>query len=116
MMSITVYGIPNCDTVKKARNWLDAKGLGYTFHDYKKQGADPARITAWIAAAGRNVVVNKAGTTYRKLDDAQKAALEDDGAAQVLVQNTSVIKRPIVEHPGGLLVGFKEAEWAAALG
>ena len=116
MMSITVYGIPNCDTVKKARIWLDAKGLAYTFHDYKKQGADPARIRSWIAVAGRNVVVNKAGTTYRKLDDAQKAALEDDGAAQVLVQNTSVIKRPIVEHPGGLLVGFKEAEWAAALG
>lgn len=116
MMSITVYGIPNCDTVKKARNWLDAKGLAYTFHDYKKQGADPARIRSWIAAAGRNVVVNKAGTTYRKLDDAQKAALEGNGAAQVLVQNTSVIKRPIVEHPGGLLVGFKEAEWAAALG
>lgn len=116
MMSITVYGIPNCDTVKKARNWLDAKGLPYSFHDYKKQGADPARITGWIAAAGRNVVVNKAGTTYRKLDEAQKAALEGDGAAEVLVQNTSVIKRPIVQHPGGLLVGFKEAEWAAALG
>ena len=62
------------------------------------------------------MVVNKAGTTYRKLDEAQKAALEGDGAAEVLVQNTSVIKRPIVEHPGGLLVGFKEAEWAAALG
>lgn len=116
MMSITVYGIPNCDTVKKARTWLDGQGLAYAFHDYKKQGADPARIAGWIATAGRDRIVNKAGTTYRKLDDAQKAALDGEGAAQVLAQNPSVIKRPVVEHPCGLLVGFKEAEWAAALG
>lgn len=115
-MSITLYGIPNCDTVKKARTWLDGKGIAYTFHDYKKQGADPARIARWIDAAGLDKVVNKAGTTYRKLDDAQKSALAGEGAPAVLSENTSVIKRPIVEHPGGLLVGFKEAEWAAALG
>lgn len=114
-MSITLYGIPNCDTVKKARIWLDAQGLAYTFHDYKKQGADPARIAGWIAQAGLDKVVNRAGTTYRKLDDAQKAALAGDGAPAVLAENASVIKRPIVEHPGGLLVGFKEAEWEAAL-
>lgn len=116
MMSVTVYGIPNCDTVKKARHWLDAHGIAFTFHDYKKHGADPARIADWIAKAGLDKVVNKAGTTYRKLDDAQKAALAGEGAPAVLAENTSVIKRPIVEHPGGLLVGFKEAEWAAALG
>ena len=116
MMSVTVYGIPNCDTVKKSRIWLDAHGIAFTFHDYKKQGADPARIADWIAKAGLDKVVNKAGTTYRKLDDAQKAALAGEGAPAVLAENTSVIKRPIVEHPGGLLVGFKEAEWAAALG
>ncbi|AXU18704.1 arsenate reductase [Novosphingobium sp. THN1] len=115
-MSVTVYGIPNCDTVKKSRTWLDAQGIAFTFHDYKKQGADPARIADWIARAGLDKVVNKAGTTYRKLDDAQKAALAGEGAPAVLAENTSVIKRPIVEHPGGLLVGFKEAEWAAALG
>jgi len=115
-MTITLYGIPNCDTVKKARTWLEGKGIAYTFHDYKKQGADPARIAQWIAQAGLDRIVNKAGTTYRKLDDAQKAALTGDGAPAVLVQNSSVIKRPIVEYPGGLLVGFKEAEWAAALG
>ena len=116
MMSVTVYGIPNCDTVKKSRTWLDAQGIAFTFHDYKKQGADPARIADWIAKAGLDKVVNKAGTTYRKLDDAQKAALAGEGAPAVLAENTSVIKRPIVEHPGGLLVGFKKAEWAAALG
>lgn len=115
-MSITVYGIPNCDTVKKARTWLDKQGIAYTFHDYKKQGADPARIAGWIKTAGLDKIVNKAGTTYRKLDEAEKAALAGEGAPAVLAANTSVIKRPIVEHPGGLLVGFKEAEWAAALG
>lgn len=115
-MTITLYGIPNCDTVKKARQWLDAQGLAYTFHDYKKQGADAERVAAWIAAAGLDRIVNRAGTTYRKLDDAQKAALAGTGAPAVLVENTSVIKRPVVEYPGGLLVGFKDAEWAAALG
>jgi Spx/MgsR family transcriptional regulator len=110
----TLYGIPNCDTVKKARAWLDARGIAYTFHDYKKQGAQPERIAGWIAQAGLGKVVNKAGTTYRKLDPADQAALDTDSAPAVLAANTSVIKRPIVEHPGGLLVGFKEAEWTAA--
>jgi Spx/MgsR family transcriptional regulator len=114
-MSITVYGIPNCDTVKKARNWLEARGLAYTFHDYKKQGADPARIAQWIAAAGLDKVVNKAGTTYRKLDDAQKEALGGDEAPAVLAEHSSVIKRPILEHPNGLLVGFKQDQWEGAL-
>lgn len=114
-MTITVYGIPNCDTVKKARNWLDSKGIAYTFHDYKKQGADAARIAQWIAAAGLDKVVNKAGTTYRKLDDAQKAALGGDAAPAVLAEHSSVIKRPILEHPNGLLVGFKQEQWEGAL-
>lgn len=115
-MTITLYGIPNCDTVKKARAWLDAKGIAYTFHDYKKAGADPARIAEWIAAAGRDKVVNRAGTTFRKLSSEDQAALAGDGAPDVLAANSSVIKRPIVEHPGGLLVGFKDAEWSALLG
>lgn len=115
-MTITLYGIPNCDTVKKARTWLDVRGIAYAFHDYKKAGADPARIAGWIAAAGLDKVVNRAGTTFRKLSPEDQAALAGDGAAEVLAANTSVIKRPIVEHPGGLLVGFKDAEWAAELG
>jgi len=104
------------DTVKKARAWLDAQGIAYTFHDYKKLGADGAQVAGWIAAAGLGTVVNRAGTTFRKLSAEDQAALGGAGAPEVLVANTSVIKRPIVEHPGGLLVGFKEAEWAAALG
>ena len=115
-MTITLYGIPNCDTVKRARTWLEAKGIAYTFHDYKKQGADPARLADWIAAAGLDKVVNRAGTTFRKLSAEDQAALGGEGAPEVLAANPSVIKRPIVEHPGGLLVGFKDAEWAAILG
>ncbi|MBJ7445749.1 MAG: arsenate reductase [Sphingobium sp.] len=114
-MSITVYGIPNCDTVKKARNWLDSKGIAYTFHDYKKLGANPAQIAQWIATAGLDKVVNKAGTTYRKLDDAHKVALGGVGASAILAEHTSVIKRPVVEHPGGVLIGFKQDQWEAAL-
>ena len=111
----TIYGIPNCDTVKKARTWLDAQGIGYTFHDYKKAGADAAKLAAWCEAAGWDKVLNRAGTTFRKLPDADKADLDAAKAVAVMAANPSCIKRPIVEHPGGLLVGFKPDEWAAAL-
>ncbi|WP_296722639.1 arsenate reductase [Erythrobacter sp.] len=111
-----LYGIPNCDTVKKARVWLDAQGRDYAFHDYKKEGADPDRVATWIAAAGLDTVVNRKGTTYRKLSDADKAAAADSHTAVAfLVQQPSIIKRPIVEYSGGILVGFKEDEWSAAL-
>jgi Spx/MgsR family transcriptional regulator len=114
---IHLYGIPNCDTVKKARVWLDAQGTAYAFHDYKKEGADAERIAGWIAAAGLDVVVNRKGTTFRALSDDDKArAASADTAPALLAANPSVIKRPIAEHPGGLLVGFKPEDWAAALG
>ena len=114
---IHLYGIPNCDTVKKARLWLDAAGKAYTFHDYKKEGADPERIAGWIAAAGLDVVVNRKGTTFRALSDEDKARAADAATAPALLAaNPSVIKRPIAEHDGGLLVGFKADDWAAALG
>lgn len=115
-MSLILYGIPNCDTVKKARTWLEARGIAYTFHDYKKAGADAAKLAEWCAAAGWDKVLNRAGTTFKKLPDADKADLDQAKVVQVMAANPSCIKRPIVEHPGGLLVGFKEAEWAAALG
>lgn len=115
-MNVTVYGIPNCDTVKKARTWLDAQGIAYAFHDYKKAGADAAQIARWCAAAGWDKVLNRAGTTFRKLPDADKHALDPAKAAALMAANPSCIKRPIVEYPGGLLVGFKADEWAAALG
>ena len=114
-MNIEVYGIPNCDTVKKARLWLDARGIEYRFHDYKKEGADPAKLAAWIAAVGVDTVLNRRGTTFRKLSDAEKADIDDAKAVTLLQQHPSMIKRPVVEHPGGLLVGFADGEWEAAL-
>ena len=114
-MSVTLYGIPNCDTVRKARSWLGAHGVAYAFHDYKKSGADPARLAEWCRAAGWEKVLNRAGTTFRKLPDADKLGLDEVLAVALMAANPSCIKRPIVEHPGGLLVGFNPAEWAAAL-
>ena len=115
-MTIHLYGIPNCDTVKKARVWLDAQGLDYTFHDYKKEGADPAKLEAWIAAKGLDTVLNKRGTTFRKLSDAEKADAGDSHkAVTLLVQHPSMIKRPVAEHGSTILVGFKEDEWSANL-
>lgn len=113
---VDLYGIPNCDTVKKARKWLDASGIEYTFHDYKKEGADAGKVEAWIADKGVDVVLNKRGTTFRKLTDAEKAnAADSHKAVSLLVQHPSMIKRPVVEHGSGILVGFKEDEWSATL-
>ena len=114
-MSIDVYGIPNCDTVKKTRKWLDARGIDYAFHDYKKEGADPARLRRWIEVAGVDTVLNRRGTTFRKLSDAEKADIDEAKAVTLLQQHPSMIKRPVVEHPAGLLVGFSQAEWEGAL-
>ena len=113
-MAIEFYGIPNCDTVKKARNWLDAKGLAFTFHDYKKEGADPAKLAAWAGAVGWEKLLNRAGTTFRKLPDDARQDIDEAKAIALMVEHPSMIKRPVVEYPGGLLVGFKEPEWAAA--
>ena len=110
-----LYGIPNCDTVKKARTWLDAQGLAYAFHDYKKSGADPAKLALWCTAAGWDKVLNRAGTTFKKLPDADKADIDQAKAVGLMTANPSCIKRPVLEHSGGLLVGFKPDEWEAAL-
>jgi arsenate reductase (glutaredoxin) len=114
-MTITLYGIPNCDTVKKARSWLDGNGVAYAFHDYKRDGANPAKLATWCDAKGWETVLNRAGTTFKKLPDADKSGLDQAKAIQLMLDQPSMIKRPIVEHPGGLLVGFKEAEWETAL-
>ena len=114
-MSVSLYGIPNCDTVKKARDWLDARGIAYAFHDYKKAGADPEKLAAWVAEAGWEKVLNRAGTTFRRWPEADKHGLDAAKAIALMAANPSCIKRPVAEHPGGLLVGFKPDEWAAAL-
>lgn len=115
-MSIEFYGIPNCDTVKKARTWLEGKGIAYSFHDYKKEGADKAKLAAWCKAAGWETLLNRAGTTFKKLPDAGKAGLDEAKAIALMLAQPSMIKRPVVEHPGGLLVGFKPDQWEATIG
>jgi Spx/MgsR family transcriptional regulator len=112
---IALFGIPNCDTVKKARTWLDANGIAYAFHDYKKEGADPARLAKWAQAVGWEPMLNRAGTTFRKLDEADKADIDAAKALSLMAAHPSLIKRPVVEYRGGLLVGFKPDQWAAAL-
>ena len=113
---ITLYGIPNCDTVKKARAWLDGRGIEYAFHDYKKAGIDPAKLRGWVAAKGWETVLNRRGTTFRGLPDADKADIDPAKAVALMRAHPSTIKRPVVEHQGGLLVGFDAAEWERALG
>jgi Spx/MgsR family transcriptional regulator len=113
-VTIILYGIPNCDTVKKARTWLSAKGVDYAFHDYKKAGADGAQIARWVEQAGWEKLLNRAGTTFKKLPEADKADLDAAKAVAIMEANPSAIKRPVVEKDGALIaVGFKDAEWEA---
>jgi arsenate reductase (glutaredoxin) len=113
---ITLYGIPNCDTVKKARTWLDARGIAFAFHDYKKVGADAGKLAAWCGVVGWETVLNRAGTTFKKLPDVDKADLTQAKAITLMLVQPSMIKRPVVEYPGGMLVGLKPVEWEAAFG
>lgn len=113
-MTIEFYGIPNCDTVKKARAWLDGHGVAYRFHDYKKEGADPAKLAVWADAVGWEVLLNRAGTTFRKLDEGDRVDIDRARALALMAAHPSLIKRPVVEHPGGILVGFKADRYEAA--
>ena len=110
---VCLYGIPNCDTVKKARAWLAAQGVAYTFHDFKKLGVSPAQIDRWIAAVGWERLVNRQGTTWRKLDAALQASVVDAASAkQVILLNASLVKRPVVDWSAGqVTVGFDVNLW-----
>ena len=112
---ITLYGIPQCDTVKRARAWLAGRGLELHFHDFKKLGVPEPRLDAWLAAVGWETLLNRRGTTWRALDDAQRAAVTGPTAARALMLvQTSVIKRPVVEWPdGAITVGFDPQDWSA---
>lgn len=112
----TLYGIPNCDTVKKARVWLDQHGVAYTFHDYKKAGIDRTRLQAWVEAHGWETVLNRAGTTFRALPDEAKANLDADKAIALMLAQPSMIKRPVLDLGDRTLVGFKPERYAAELG
>ena len=114
-MGVTIYGIKNCDTMKKARDWLAEHGVAAEFHDYKVAGVDAARLAKWIDAVGWEKVLNRAGTTFRKLPDADKADLDAAKASALMLSQPSMIKRPVIEHPGGLLVGFAADRYTHAL-
>ena len=115
-MTIQIYGIPNCDTIKKARKWLEANGLDYDFHDYKKEGADPAKLARWADECGWECLLNRRGTTFRKLPEDDKADIDRAKALKLMEAHPSMIKRPVVEHADGqrVLVGFTQSEWENA--
>ena len=111
-----LYGIPNCDTVKKARVWLDGHGVAYTFHDYKKHGADAVKLRAWCNEMGWNVILNRAGTTFKALPEADKQDIDAGKAIALMVAQPSMIKRPVLEGADKLLVGFKPDAYASVFG
>ena len=112
-MTITLYGIPNCDTMKKARTWLDAADVAYTFHDYKKSGIDAATLRGWAREVGWEVLLNRAGTTFRKLPDADRADLTEARAIALMVAQPGMIKRPVLTGTGKPVVGFKPETYSA---
>ena len=110
-MALILYGIQNCDTVKKARRWLDEQGVAYHFHDVRKDGLDAERLQAWIDALGWDKLLNKAGTTFRKLPDAQKQGLDAASAKALMLDQPAMIRRPVVEADGITSVGFSAGDW-----
>ena len=114
-MTITIYGIKACDTMKKARDWLDSHGVTYGFHDYKAVGIDRATLERWVGKVGWEVLLNKAGTTFRKLPDSDKTGLDEGRAVALMLAQPSMIKRPVLDLGERTLVGFKPDLYAAAL-
>jgi arsenate reductase (glutaredoxin) len=111
-LSVTIYGIKNCDTMKRARAWLDAHGVAYDFHDYKTAGIDKPRLLGWAKRVGWETLLNRAGTTFRKLPDADKAGLTETKAIALMLAQPSMIKRPVLEAGDRLLVGFRQEEYS----
>lgn len=114
-MTLTLYGIPNCDTVKKARRWLDERGVAHRFHDFRKDGLDPALLDRWVDELGWEKLLNKAGTTFRKLPDADKAGLDAAKAKALMLDQPAMIRRPVVEADGAISVGFSADDWQQRL-
>ncbi|HSV03233.1 MAG TPA: ArsC family reductase [Phenylobacterium sp.] len=115
-MAVILYGIRNCDTMKKAWTWLDRAGVAYAFHDYKKLGVEPARLRAWTGEVGWQTLLNRAGTTFRKLPEADRQDLDEARAIALMAAQPSMIKRPVLDHDGKLLVGFKPEAYAVEFG
>ncbi|HEY4172658.1 MAG TPA: ArsC family reductase [Rhodopila sp.] len=110
---VTIYGIKACDTMKKARTWLDQHGVGYAFHDYKTQGIGREALAAWARSVGWETLLNRAGTTFRKLPEADRAGLDEAKAIGLMLAQPSMIKRPVLDVDGSLVVGFKPEVYAA---
>jgi arsenate reductase len=113
-MTPTLYGIANCDTMKKARVWLDQHGVAYVFHDYKTSGIDRASLERWVGEHGWTTVLNRAGTTFRKLPEADRADLDDERAIALMLAQPSMIKRPVLDRGDRRIIGFKPDIYAAA--
>jgi arsenate reductase (glutaredoxin) len=113
-MAVTIYGIKACDTMKKARDWLDGHHVAYAFHDYKAVGIDRAHLERWAGQVGWEVLLNRSGTTFRKLPDADKAGIDAAKAIGLMLAQPSMIKRPVLDLGDRLLVGFKPDAYAAA--
>lgn len=111
-MTTTMYGIKNCDTIKKARKWLEENGVEYQFHDYKKDGLEQSQLEAWVDELGFEALVNKRGTTWRKLDEEVKAGIDRDSAIVLMLANASIIKRPLLITQDAKTLGFKADEYA----
>ncbi|EGR2187722.1 ArsC family reductase [Vibrio parahaemolyticus] len=111
-MTITMFGIPNCDTIKKAKKWLEAENIAFDFHDYRKQGIDAQMVTEFCQALGWEQVLNKRGTTFRQLTQEKKDTLNEENAIALLVDNPAMIKRPILNVDGQLHIGFKADQYA----
>jgi arsenate reductase (glutaredoxin) len=110
---LTIYGIPNCDTMKKAMTWLNKNKLSFAFHNYKTEGISKAKLEAWCKQAGWEVLLNKKSTTWRELPTAEQQKVTTQAAAiKLMMSHASIIKRPVLQHPKGLLIGFKEEEYA----
>ncbi|MFO1017030.1 MAG: ArsC family reductase [Hyphomonadaceae bacterium] len=114
--SVTIYGIKNCDTMKKARTWLDDHGVAYALHDYKAEGIDKASLERWAKEVGWEILLNRAGTTFRKLPDAQREGVTEKKAIALMLEQPSMIKRPVLDVGGKLLVGFKPEAYAKQFG
>lgn len=113
--SVTIYGIPNCDTMRKARAWLTDHAVAFTFHDYRRDGVDRSRLEGWVARLGWEKLLNRSGTTFRKLAPARREGLDAERAIALMLEQPAMIRRPVLEGPGLLLVGFRPDEYVAAL-
>jgi arsenate reductase len=113
---VTIYGIKNCETMKKARAWLDGRGIAYDFHDYKAKGIDRPRLEGWARDVGWETLLNRSGTTFRKLPDFEKARLSEKSAIALMLAQPSMIKRPVLDLGGRIIVGFKPETYGAAVG